>query len=316
LPGVRAAAAVNHIPVGGDEWGVNFHVPGVTPEAFDQRPRAVLRVADPHFLSAMGIPLLRGRNFTEAGRPGSQPVVLINQALAKRWFDGSDPVGRPMLLGRAGRRLAVVGVYADTRQTEWGRPAEPEVLLPLAQESSRFNSSFVIHTGVDPASMFESVRRAIAGFDPTLAAVDMATMGEIRFAAVARPRFSLTLLAVLASVTLALAVVGLFAVISYSVASRLREFGIRSALGAGTRRLHTQILGEGLLPVFAGAMVGVGGALLLMRRYRELLYRVDPADPGVLLGALALILMVAAAACWMPARRASRVHPASVLRDE
>jgi ABC-type antimicrobial peptide transport system permease subunit len=210
----------------------------------------------------------------------------------------------------------IAGVYADTRQSGWERPAEPEVLVPLAQDSNRFNVSFVIHTGVDPASMFETVRRAIAGFDPSLAPVDMATMGEIRSAAVARPRFSLTLLAALASVTLALAVVGLFAVVSYSVGSRLREFGIRSALGAGARRLHAQILGEGLLPVFAGAMVGVAGAVLLMRRYADLLYRVNPADPGVLFGALALILTVAAAACWLPARRASRVSPASVLRDE
>jgi hypothetical protein len=306
---------MNHIPVGGDQWGVTVHVAGATPGDYNQRPRAVFRLGDPHYLRAMGIALLAGRNLTDSDRAGSQPVLLINQALAARWFPKHDAVGKEMVIGRTERRT-VIGVYAGTRQSEWGDPSEPEILIPLAQDRNRFTSSFVIHTAVEPAALFESVRQAIAGFDSSLVPFDMASMADIRSAAVARPRFSLTLLSALAIVTLILAIVGLFAVVSYSVASRLREFGIRSALGADARRLRSQILGEGLLPVSAGGIVGLIAALLLMRHYRDLLYRVDPSDPGTLLGALFLILTVAAAACWLPARRASRVHPASVLRDE
>jgi predicted permease len=315
LPGVRSAAAVNHIPVAGDQWGVNFHVPGATPDDFFQRPRAVLRVADPHYLSATGIALLSGRNIAASDREGSAPVVLINQALASRWFPKQDPAGKEIGISRTAR-CTIAGVYANTRQDAWGRTTEPEVLLPLAQDRNRFSISFVLHTAVKPDAMIEPARSAVAAFDASLVPYDMYTMEEIRSAAVARPRLSLTVLAGLAATALALAIVGLFAVISYSVATRTREFGIRSALGAQPGRIARQVVREGILPVSAGALAGLGGALLMMRQYRELLYRVDPADPAALGGSFLLILCVAAAACWLPARRASRVHPATVLRDE
>jgi putative ABC transport system permease protein len=315
LPGVRAAAAVNHIPVAGDQWGVNFHVAGVTPEEFSRRPRAVLRMADPHYLRAMGITLRSGRNLTAQDRDGSAPVVLINQALASRWFRGREPVGKAMEISRS-TKATIVGVYADTRQDAWGRTTEPEVLLPIALDGNRFSMSFVLHTQVDPAAMIDTTRGAIAAFDTNLVAFDMFTMEEVRSVAVARPRLSLTLLAALAAITLALAIVGLFAVISYSVATRTREFGIRSAVGALPRVIQLQVLREGLRPVAGGAVLGLAGAYLLMRHYSGLLYQVDPSDPAALGGALTAMLGIAAAACWLPARRASYVQPATVLRDE
>jgi putative ABC transport system permease protein len=318
LPGVRSAAAVNHIPVAGDEWGTTFHIPGVTPEDRFQRPRAIWRLVDPHYLTTMGMTLRSGRPFGLHDIAGAEPVALINQALASRWFPNRNPVGQPFVIGGDERRT-IVGVFADTRQRVWGEPADFEMLLPVAQERdwtrTRF-ISFALHTSVDPNTLFETVRRTVSEFNPNLALYDMATMDQVRSAAVARPRFTLSLLCGLAAVTLALAIVGLFAVVSYSVATRTREFGIRSALGAASSRIAAQVVCEALLPVGAGALAGLGGGLLLMRQYRDLLYRVDPADPIALGGAVVLILCVALAACWLPARRASRVHPATVLRDE
>jgi ABC-type antimicrobial peptide transport system permease subunit len=248
------------------------------------------------------------------------PAILINEALARKYYPGETPIGKLVYLGAPDNRLfdraPIVGVVADTRDAGLGVDALPTVYIPRALMPGWPFFSFVIRTSGDPLSVVASTRRIIHELDPNLPVQNVRTLDDVLQTAIAPARWSTTLVGVFAGVALVMAVLGVFGVLSYLVTHRTRELGIRIALGASTRAVRRDVVMRGLRLAGAGLALGVAGALLLTRYMATLLYGVTPTDP-IAFGAVALVLVSAAAlASYLPARRATRVDPIIALRVE
>jgi predicted lysophospholipase L1 biosynthesis ABC-type transport system permease subunit len=257
---------------------------------------------------------------------GADGVVVVNEALAQRIWPGADAVGRRLTLEDPEKPvwLTVVGVARNAARGQWAAAPEAEVYLPLLQSRSYLEKpggafafmTVVVRAKRDPAAIAPSVRSAIWDLDGGVAVSDLQTMEEVVERSTASSRFYLLLLASFATAALALAAVGVYGVMSYSVARRRGEIGIRMALGARPRDVLRLVMGESLAVAAAGAAAGLVGALALARLMTGLLYQVAPADPATFAAVCALLTMVALAAAWLPARRATRVDPLSALRAE
>lgn len=281
------------------------------------------RVSD-GFFSTLGIPLLIGR---ELGREdeGAQPTTaIVSAALARRLWPGADPLGQRLRFGPPGEEheeqgwLTVVGVAADVRYRNLvadpiASPDDPDLYLPLNDYG---NLSVAVHTGLPPARLFDEIRGTATAFDPRLAVYSLETIADRLASQTARSRFSSLLMALFAAVALTLAGIGVYGVMSYSVGHRTREIGIRMALGAQRGKVLASVVGDGMLLVLLGAGLGIAGALALTRYLSSLLHDVSATDPGVFLAMTAALAMIALAACYLPARRASRVEPVIALRHE
>ncbi|MES2124854.1 MAG: ABC transporter permease [Gemmatimonadota bacterium] len=326
IPGVAAAGAINHIPVGGDTWGQSFWIEGRPPLAPGERQGATWRIVLPGYFATMRIPLTRGRDVTDQDRIGAPGVVIVNQYLADHYWPGEDPVGKRLTIedpAKGAQWLTVVGVARNAVQGEWSAPASEELYLPFLQDegfvsgSGRGNYfSYVVRTAGNPASVVPAIRAAVAEIDPAVPLSAVATMDELIAAATGGPRFYLFLLGSFAVVALTLAAVGVYGVMSYAVSRRSHEIGIRMALGADPAKVRRDILRRGLLVAMAGAAVGVFGALLFTRAMATLLYGVTPGDPLTFVVVPAILALVALVASYLPARRATRIDPLVALRLE
>jgi predicted permease len=314
-PGVVAAAAAGTFPL--NEEGsalVDFTIDGRT-AAGDARPLAELRLVTPGYLRALGIPLVRGRAFTEADRDGAAPVVLVNQSAARRYWGGADPVGSQIAWGDSARRLTVVGVVGDVRQNGLDRGAEEEVYRPVAQAA--FTSGMlVVRTAGDPRGVEARARAAVAALDPTVPVDRVRTLADVRDASVAPRRLTATLLGLCAALALAVAAGGVGGALAFAVGQRAAEFAVRLALGATPAQVRRGVLRQAVALAGAGlaaglALAGAGGRLM-----SGLLFAVTPYD-GPTYAAVTLVLLgVALLASYLPARRAARVAPAAALRRE
>jgi predicted permease len=314
LPGVRAAGFSQMLPL--QSWGwtsnsVDFRVRGRAP-----RPEEFsieLRYVTPGYFDALGIPITRGRGFTRADMPDSLPVIIINEALARRAFPGEDPVGLVTTRG------TIVGTIADVRQEHLDRPAVPEVYYPAAQNWSALSElgmTLVVRTQDRPELLVEAVRSAIRDAAPDRAIFSVKTMDRVVADSLAEFRLTLSILAGFALLGLTLALSGTYGVISYLASSRTREFAIRVALGAGRAGMIGLVLVQGLVLTALGLAIGAGGSLLASPLFAAGSISVRPPDAAVLVPVAGLIAIVAAAAALIPARRASRVDPMHVLRAE
>jgi putative ABC transport system permease protein len=320
LPGVEAAAFVNHVPIGGDTWSTGFGIEGrPAPDPADV-PRAVMRTATAPYLDTMGVPLLRGRALDESDRREAPAVVLVNQALARRYWSGGDPVGARIRLGGNGSDgplRTIVGVFGDARQGGAVEPAGPEILFPYAQDPVAWfkGTTLVVRTRTGPGALAEAVTARLSAEAPELPITRVRTMPQLLSEAVAQDRLGALLMGLLSAVALALAVGGIYGVMAYAVGRRTHEIGVRMALGARAGDVQAMVLRDGLRLGFRGAAFGLLGAFALSRVLRGLLHDVSPTDPATFAGVGLFLLAVAGLASFLPARRAARLDPAAILRE-
>jgi putative ABC transport system permease protein len=316
LPGVQSIAAVSHPPFSyADKWP--FAMEGRT--APEQRMSADNRVISPNYYEVMGIRLLRGRTFTEQDTTEQPGVIIVNETMARRTWGNEDPIGQRLIVYLAGREfpVSVVGVVADSRQMNLEQPVAPEMNFPLAQMAQalrRFN--LVVRTQTEPTSLVPAIRAAVWKLDPQLSLYNITTMQVAVQESVSVRRFALLVLALFASVALLLAVSGIYGVLGHAVAQRTREIGIRIALGATRHDVLRMILSEGGRLAAAGIVLGLIVSYVMTQFLRALLYGVTPTDPLTFALVAVLLLVTALIACWIPARRASRVDPMVALRAE
>lgn len=318
LPGVRMAGMVNFLPLyGGLGSNTGFTVEGRPEPPPNEEPGTHVRVADAGYFGAMGIPLLRGRNFTEAEGREARGVVLISEAMARKHFPGEDPIGKRISVQMFAKPTPteIVGIVGDVRYDSLTDAAEPTVYFPHAELTYPF-MTFVIRTAGDPTELTPSVRRELAAVDPEQPVSDVRTMNQVMADTVGRQRFNTLLFGLFAGLATLLAAVGIFGVMNYSVALRTREIGIRMALGAQPARVLMLVLRQGLLLTLAGICIGLAGALALTRLMSGLLFGVGSTDPATYAAIVVLLAAVSLIACYIPARRATRVDPLTALRYE
>ena len=322
LPGVVSAGLVNHVPVGGDTWRLDFTVDGSAgaPDP-GRRPNAVFRVATPGYEKAFGLRLIGGRWFENRDRSDSPGVVVVNELLARRYWGREDPEGMRLRLGATDSEaewLRVVGVVGDTIQSGVEQSPVPEIYFPYTQNPVSFwtNTSLVVRAAGNPAGMGSALREAVWDIDPNLPVSNVQTVAQVLRNSLGQQRFNTTLLALLASIALLLALVGIYGVISYSVSQRRHEIGVRTALGAGTGDIVRLFLTQGMKPVLIGLAVGLLASLWLTRFISSLLFGVGRTDAPTLAIAALLMATTALAASYLPARAASRKDPLEALRSE
>jgi putative ABC transport system permease protein len=317
LPGVEDAGLARSLPLTGPGWSSDFAVEGRGREEFGIE--VVHREVSPGYLETLRVPLLAGRRFNSTDGPTAPPVVVVNEALARRYFPGEDPVGRRITFDRyptdTSTWRTIVGVVGAERQTALGQPARPEILAPLAQDDTR-GLALVVRGGGPVATLLPELRAALSAVDPEIPLHEVRTLEEVRARSLDRERFLLTLFALFAALSLLLSVLGVYGVTAHAAARRVRDIGVRMALGARAADVVRGMLRRGLAPVALGIVTGLGGALALGRAMASLLYEVGAADPAALLTAAAALLLAGGLAVWLPARRASRLDPACVLRAE
>ena len=320
LPGVLSAAAISTPPLyGGWSWG---WVPeGFTPRKRSEVPDSQFRVVSPGYFQTMNISLLRGRDFSDADDGEGQPVVIISRWLARKYWPEEDPVGKRLrLLGEKGDDYwrTIVGVVGDVRHWGPSREVAPLLYVPHLQAADFALGSMtvLVRTAGDPTGMMGTIRSQVLAIDPQQPVFNIRTMDQFVSDSVAQPRFHFLLLGLFAVLALVLAAVGVYGVISYSVGQRTHEFGVRMALGAQRADILKLVVGQGMLLTLIGVAVGLAGAFALTRFLQSLLFGVAPTDPATFAAVAVLLGVVALLACYIPARRATKVDPMVALRYE
>ncbi|MDQ3252890.1 MAG: ABC transporter permease [Acidobacteriota bacterium] len=316
LPGVAATGYVSLLPLDGNDVWDSFKIEGRPPFAPDDTADARSQVASPDYFRAMNIPLLRGRMLSERDAKDASQVIVVNEALTRRYFAGKDPVGQRIIIEGETATREIVGVVGDVRHQGLDKGADPEFYSSYLQ-SPHYNLQLVMRTASsDPAGLASAVRNAIRELDKDQVVGAMGTMDELVAESVAPRRFNMTLLAAFASVALVLASIGIYGVMAYSVTQRTHEIGIRMALGAQRSDVLRMVIRQGMLLAFVGVAVGLVAAFALTRVMASLLYGVSATDPMTFIGVAMLLAIVALLACYIPARRATKVDPMVALRYE
>src|SRR5262245_5485740 len=318
LPGVRSAAMVFKLPLGGSDASTTIQIEGQPTDKNRYQP-AGGRIATPGYFRTLGIPFISGRDFTERDDLKAPPVIIINETLAQRYFPNQDPIGKHMNPGVSVDGLPpwreVVGVTRSVRHRGLDQEPRPEYYLPHAQTPD-FSLVTVVRAAGDPLAIVGAVRNEVRSLDSELLVDRVKTLDQYLAESVAQPRFNTLLLALFAGAALILTVIGLYGVMSYSVAQRTREIGVRVALGAQTGDVLRLIVGQGMKLTLLGVAIGLVASLALTRLMKSLLFGVSPTDPLSFAGIALLLTAVALLACWAPARRAAKVDPMIALRCE
>ena len=321
LPGVQSASAVMPLPLSGDRFGISFQIEG-RPVAPKDEPSADMFIAETNYFRTMGIPIIKGRDFEDRDQHNSTPVVIITEQFARQYFPGEDPVGKRVHPGistwdgdEGSTMREIIGIAGDIRNRALNTEPKPAYYMPQSQLPFTQLIAVVKSTN-DPRALTSSVTREVRAIDPELPVFSVKTMEEYISSSVAAPRFNTTLLSIFAAVALVLTIIGLYGVMSYSVAQRTNEIGIRMALGAQTRDVLGLIVKDGMKLVLLGLVLGISGALALTRLLSTLLFGVTTRDPVTFVAIAALLSFVAILACYIPAWRATRVDPLEALRCE
>jgi putative ABC transport system permease protein len=318
IPGVEAAGTSHFLPLGNIIPGTGFWRTDHARPAHGEEPVTEVLVVMPGYFAAMSIPIERGRVFDARDRKGTTDVVVINQTAARQLYPNEDPIGKRLQIewGQPPHDIyEIVGVVGDVRQTSLANDAKPGVFLATMQ-SQHGPVSLVVRTHGDPQQLAQVIQREIHSIDPDLVIAHVRPMDQSVSASVAAPRFNTILLGGFAALALVLSAVGIFGVISYSVAQRTQELGIRRALGSDTWGVMRLVLGQGLGLTAMGLAIGIAGALAVTRLLGSLLFGVTPTDLPTFGAVTGVLLAVALLACYLPARRAASVDPMEALRHE
>lgn len=319
LPGVQSVSSIYPLPLSGDRFSISFQIEG-RPVAPKDEPSADLFVTDSNYFTSMGIPIIKGRDFNDRDQHESPAVVIVTEAFAKQYFPGEDAVGKRIKPGIStydddDATREIVGVVGNIRNRSLNTESKPAYYLPQTQVP--FSEMIgVVKTTTDPKSLVSAINRELSAMDKDVPMFNVKTMEEYLASSVAAPRFNTTLLSIFAGVALVLTIVGLYGVMSYSVAQRTNEIGIRLALGAQTSDVLSLIVKQGIRLIAVGLTIGLIGAYALMRVMAGLLFGVNDKDPVTFIAAAILLSFVGLLACYIPARRATRVDPIEALRCE
>ncbi len=325
LPGVESAGLTTHLPLAGGQMTYGFLLEGQTDETLGNRmpgtkgdPQTTnLRFVSPGYFETLRIPVLRGRGLHESDVAGAAEVVVINQAMAEKYWPGQDAIGRRMRIARGSKPAwrEVVGVVGDIRHASLRQPPAVEAYVPWEQQSmSVFR--LAVRTAGDPGDWASALRQAVWAEDKDQPVTRIRPLRAVVLGSVAETRFFGILFSVFAALGLLLSAFGIYCVMAHSVTQRTQEMGIRMALGANPRQVRQLVFGQGLRLAVAGVVLGIAGALYATRWVEKLLYGVQSTDPATFFGTAAILLATAAAACYLPARRATQVDPLVALRHD
>jgi predicted permease len=314
LPGVVEVATSFDLPTAGRGFGSDHIVREGTDDTPTTGPSAGVQMVSPRFFTALRTPLIRGRDFDARDRADAPPVVIVNEAFARRMYPGTDALGRRMMVW--GKRHTIVGIVrgARTGTSLWEQPI-PEMYFPVEQMDQSWRFVMIRTTG-NPSALVPAVRAEVARLDPTLPLAELATLEERVRRSMAPQRFRGVLLGALGAVALVLSVIGIYGAAAYGVARRTREMGIRLALGEAPVALRRRVVGWALAPVTLGMLAGLAAALGASRWIERFAIGIGARDAATLTVVATLFLVVAAVAAYLPARRASRVDPTTALRAE
>ena len=314
---VQYAAFAWGVPLTGNNWPATLEIEG-QPTALNESDKTALplRAVTPDYFKLMGVALIAGREFRSTDDDKSPQVAIVNQAFADRYFSHENPIGRKFWMnGRNKPGTEIIGEISNSRTDDLTQRASPEIYLPLWQANA-FSKHLVVRTAADARALAVAVQRELHAIDPTAAIENVKTVEQIRDDSLASRTFAMQLLIGFSLVGSTLTLVGVYGVLSLSVASRRRELAIRSALGAEQKDIRKLIFGEGFQLIATGVLAGVALAIVLSRVLRSFLFEVQPGDPATLIVTGALFIGVALLACWAPVRRATRVDPIMALRYE
>ena len=315
-PGVTGAAITNAVPMDVLQPGqTRFAVNGRTYNTPDERPTTDVRIASPGYFSTLGVRLARGRLFTELDHEDAAPVILINETLARREWEGRDPIGAEVSANNGQTWSTVVGIVADVKTFGLNRESTPQVYIPLRQAGGLAGRVLVRMNG-EPGAAANVIRDAVRGIDPDLPIENVRTLDAIRERYLATPRLTATLLTVFAALALLVTITGITGVIAQSVSQRTQEFGLRMALGASQNSVLGMVLGQGLLLVGLGLVIGIGASFALARVLQTYLYQTTPTDPLTLVAVGVAFVVAGTLACLGPAWRATTADPMLALRAD
>lgn len=318
LPGVRSASVADYLPLGFESTGQSFQIEGRSPEANKGLGAGAMSVA-PEYFQTMGIPLLAGREFTTADNESSPSVVIVNEELVRRYFRGENPMGKRISTRKDSNKRPIwseiVGVVKTGKYRSLRETPRPFLYHPFDQGFDP-RATLIVETAGDSRTQIPAVRRVIQSLDPALPILESQTMSDYMTVPLFFARITGVLLGVFGGLALALAMVGLYGVIAYSVAQRTREIGIRIALGANRRDVLRLVVGQGLKLTLIGAAIGLAAAFAVTRLIQSFLFGISATDPATFAAATFLLVTIACLACYLPARSASRVDPMVALRYE
>ncbi|MCI0489552.1 MAG: ABC transporter permease [Blastocatellia bacterium] len=314
VPGVEAAGVIRPLPFSQSNMSLSFSIEGRPPASPGERTSANWRTISPDYFRTMRIPLLKGRAFTERDVQGSPYAIIINETMARLYFSGEDPISRRMTIGYDDITCEIVGIAGDVKLLLDGEQ-KPEMYTPC-QQTPWPSISLVIRTASDRPDVVAAVRNQVQSLDRELPVYSIKTMNERLADSIAQPRFNMLLLGLFAFIAVALATVGIYGVMSYSVSQRTHEMGVRMALGARAGDVLKLVLSQGMKLTLAGIAMGIVGAYGLTRIMSSFLFGVSDKDPTTFAAVSLLLIAVAALACYIPARRATRVDPMVALRYE
>ncbi|MBZ5609111.1 MAG: ABC transporter permease [Acidobacteriia bacterium] len=314
LPGVRSAAVSSALPLQPSRYAslLPEGQPYVAPA---QRPLISIQSISPSFFETMGIPLLRGRAFSDRDTDGAPLVAIVNEVFARRYWPNEDAVGKHVVFGNLPKPIQIVGVTGNVKNVTLAVITTPEMYFPLAQRPSQ-SLNLVVRSSADPRALSTPVRSRILAIDQDQPVTNVRTMEQHLSGSIRQTRLTMLLLAVFSTVALLVATVGLYGLIGYSVAQRTQELGIRLALGAGPGQVLRLVLRQGLVLAILGVLLGLAGSLALTRGIQSLLYDVSPTDGWTFAACALAFIAIALAASYIPARRAARIDPIEALRCE
>ena len=316
IPGVTAVGLTSNVPFAGNISSGSYSIVGYTPGASEAQPHGRQEVVGGEYFRAMQIPLLAGRPFNDSDAADSPQVVVIDEYLVKRYFTDRNPLGQQIRRGGPNSPpFTIVGVVGTINSIDLGEPvAKERIYYPVAQVAQP-SMALVLKTGLDPLTLVAQVRATVQSIDPEQPVADVRTMDQWVIRSLENRRTPMMLLALFGAVALVLAAIGIYGVLAFGVAQRVREFAIRQALGADRRSILSLVLRQGLLTAGVGMLLGLGGSFWMTRYLQSLLFGVGSHDMGVFAAVTALLFDVAVAACCIPARRATRIDPMVALRE-
>ena len=316
LPGVTAVGLTSNVPLNGSVSSGSYSIVGYTPGPGQPSPHGRQEVVGADYFRAMHIPLLQGRVFNDGDTATSAPVVVIDEFLVKRYFADRNPLGQEIQRGGASSpKMTIIGVVGTINSIDLGEPVAKERVYRPVSQVARPMMALMLKTGLDPQTLVSQVRSAVQSIDPEQPIADVRTMDQWVARSLENRRTPTILLALFGAVALVLSAIGIYGVLAFGVAQRVREFGIRQALGANRQSILSLVLTQGLRTVAIGIALGLGGAYALSRFLQTLLFGVGQHDMTVFSGVTVMLFIVALVACYVPARRATEIDPMVALRD-
>jgi len=328
IPGVHSLGLANMMPMGNVDIRLGFQIPGYQPETAEDSPQAGVRAVSPGYFEAMAIPIVVGRSFSREDRQGGKQVVIVNEALVRRYFPEENPVGRQIEVRRSGEWLTglreIVGVSHDVKPQGLDSEPTPEFFLPFQQASGMLmrggpfsGMNMVVRTSGDPLALVPAIRSRVLSIDPQLPIFNISTLEQRLSNSVARPRFYATLLGVFAGLALLLAVVGIYGVLSYHVVQCTREIGVRMAMGAQRDDVLKLVIRQGAALALIGIVIGLVAGIWTSNHFLpSLLFGITATDSMTYIVIAAVMFIIAIVAAYIPARRAMEIDPVVALRYE